>query len=533
MSTAVARTESALLAAVDLHQRGALREAEAAYRRVLMMEPNHPDALAMLGLIANGQGRHDEALGLIRKSLAINPTGTTYYNLGVVLESVADIPGCVAAFRQAAMMSPGDTSGWTSAIFNGDLHPYAAPSTRLSDRRAFNEQHCARLTTMAPPHGNEPDPKRRLKVGYISADFTDHSASMVFAPVLEGHNHEHVEVYCYWEKRGPADAVTERIMEYADHWRTVNELSDEALAEMIRADGIDILVDLSGYSNGHRLLALARKPAPIIMTGWGHVTGLGIDASDYILADAITTPDNMAEHHHERALRLPCILSFDPRPPYPEVAPPPCERNGYTTFGYFGRAVKTSEPVWAVWAQVLHRVPDSRLVFKGREYMDRAYRTRLLEFFASLRVSSHRFDFLPATSRQEHLAAYSQIDVALEPFPQGGGVTTLEATLMGVPSVAILGDHLNGRIAPSVLATLGRPHWVAQDADHYAHIAAVLSGTPITVDTRQSIRQLLLDSILCNPSAYAAAVERVYRTAWAEWCGQQVDARDLVGVGRD
>lgn len=527
------RIEALFQSAMSLHQQGKAVEAEAAYRRVLKHRPDDADALGLLGLICNGDGRRDEALRLIRQGISIRPSWIRYYNLGVVLESAGDIPGCVAAFRQSALMNPTNTDGWTSAVFNADLHPYATPAMRLADRRTFNAQHCAHLTAAAPEHTNSPDPHRRLRVGYLSADFTNHSASMVFGPVLEGHDHAAVEVYCYWQQRTAPDEITERIRGYADHWRVVSNLSDEQLDMQIRADGIDILVDLSGYSNGNRLTMLARKPAPIIMTGWGHVTGLGIDASDYILADAITTPDELAHQYHERALRLPCVVAFDPRPPYPEVAAPPAEKNGYVTFGYFGRALKTSEPVWSTWANVLHRVPNSRLVFKGREYMDPAYRTKLLEFFASLHVHSGRLTFLPPTLRQEHLAAYGEIDVALDPFPQSGGVTLLEACLMGVPSVAMLGDHLNARIAPSVLATLGYPHWVALDTQHYVEVAAVLAEATATREGRQAIRAALLNSIICKPREYAAAVESVYRTAWAEWCGSRAEQREMVGAGRD
>lgn len=520
----LAEAAAILHTAVGLHQEGKLREAEMAYGRVLTLDPTNADALGLLGLIFNGYGRRHDALTLIRRGIGISPSSTRFYNLGVVLEALGDIPGCVSAFRTAAALDPSDTTTWAAALFNADLHPYATPAMRLADRRAFNAEHCAAMTAAAAPHDNDPDPRRRLRVGYLSADFTDHSASMTFGPVLAGHDRAAVEVYCYWQQRGPADAVTEQFRARADHWRVVNLMSDDTLEDQIRADKIDILVDLSGFSNGQRLTVLARKPAPIIMTGWGHVTGLGLDASDYILADAITAPADLAHQHHEQALHLPCILAFDPRGPYPDVAPPPAAANGYVTFGYFGRALKTSEQVWATWANILHRVPRSRLVFKGREYMDEGYRTTLTEFFASLRISSGRLTFLGQTPRWEHLAAYGLIDVALDPFPQGGGVTTLEACLMGVPSVALLGDHLNGRVAPSVLATIGRQSLVGLDIEHYVEIASILGRSPMTLADRESHREALLGSVICDQRAYAGAVERAYRQAWQTWVAAQAPA---------
>jgi predicted O-linked N-acetylglucosamine transferase (SPINDLY family) len=415
-------------------------------------------------------------------------------------------------------------------IFSMDLHPHAPPAVRLADRRALNARHCAPLTVKAEPHTNDRDPDRRLRVGYISADFNQHSASMVFGPVLEGHDHSKVEVYCYWQQEGPPDEITERFEKLADHWVVVNTLSDEALAQRIRDDNIDILVDLSGYSNGNRLLALARKPAPIIMTAWGHVTGLGIDACDYIIADEISAPPEHEHQYHEQILRVPCIVGYDPRPPYPNVAPPPREQNGFITFGYLGRANKTSEPVWAAWAEILRRVQHSRLVFKGNDYLDEAFRNRVNDFFLSLRISSHRLEFLGPSPRPHHLEAGSSIDIALDPFPQGGGVTLLEACLMGVPSVALMGDYLNGRIAPSILSALGHGDWVAESVPEYIDLAVTMAGTPWTHEDRVSLRQDLLGSMLCDPKRYAGHVEQAYRRAWRQWCGGAIQEAKPSGL---
>ncbi len=529
------RAASALEAAIGLHQQGRAKDAEAAYRRVLALDPSNADALGMLGLIRRDRGEPGAAERLLRASLALKPTALCWYNLGLVLEGRCEVAGALAAFRQAALLDPADVTNWSSAIFLGDLHPYATPQVRLADRRTFNRVHCAALTAAAAPHQNDRDPDRRLRVGYLSADFVDHSSPYAFEPVLKGHDRSQVEIFLYWQQRQPRDSHTERFQGYADDWNIVNGWSDVALAEHIRHDQIDILVDLAGYSNGHRLLALARKPAPIIMTGWGHVTGLGIDASDYLLADAVTVPEGAESLYHEQILRLPCAMAFDPRPPYPDVAPPPSSRVGHVSFGYFGRATKLSEPVWAVWAEILNRVPGSRLVFKGREYTVPTYRQRIAEFFASLRISSHRLDFLGHTDRPTHLAAYGGIDIALDAFPQNGGVTTLEACLMGVPTVTLLGDHLNGRIGASILSVLDCPQFVGIDRQHYVDIAVAMANTPPPLDARQALRDRLLGSFLVDDRFYAGNVEALYRQAWKTWLAatapaQEASRRQLVGV---
>ena len=531
MRDALLKAAQQLEIAAAMHREGRLKDAEAGYRRVLVLDPGNAGALGMLGLIAHTRGDSATAVHLIRASLTLKPAAESWYNLALVLEHTGDLIGSLAAVRQAVALDPYDVTNWSTAIFNGDLHPYTTPAIRLADRRAFNRAHCAALTAAAPPHTNDPDPERRLRIGYLGADFVDHSASMAIEPVLRGHDRDQVELYLYWQNRQNSDAHTVRFEAYADRWRVVSGYTDAELAQMIREDRIDILVDLAGYSNGHRLRALARKPAPIIMTGWGHVTGLGIDACDYILADDITAPAEGAHHHTEQVLHLPCTLAFDPRPPYPDVASSPSARGEPVTFGYLGRATKTSERVWAVWAEILHRVPGSRLVFKGREYASVPYRQRIVEFFASLRISSTRLEFQGASDRYNHLKAYNGIDVALDTFPQNGGVTTLEACLMGVPSVVLAGDHLNGMMGASILSTLGRDIWIGQDVEHYIAIAVLLASRPLIPEERADLRADLLGSIICNDAAYAAAVESRYRDAWRIWCASQVPAeRELVEV---
>lgn len=511
-------------------QDGETERAEAAYRRVLSMDPTNPDAMNLLALVHHEHGDRVTAIRLLRAAISIRPAARYYTNLGVILAAHGDRTGSVAAYRQAVAHNAKSANAWPGVIFSMDLHPHASPHTRLADRRAFNAQHCAALTAAAPPHDNDRNPERRLKVGYITADFREHSASMVFSPVLKGHDHGAVEVYCYWQQESEPDDVTERIKGYADHWRVVNELSDEALAEMIRADGIDILIDLSGYSNGNRLLMLARKPAPIIMTGWGHVTGLGIDASDYILADAVTAPAEHAGLYHERALQLPCIVAYEAREPYPGIVAPPAEQNGYITFGYLGRANKTSDAVWAAWAEILHRVPYSRLILKGADYLDTVYRARVAEFFVSLRISSHRVEMRGASPRAHHMGVYGEIDIALDPFPQGGGVTTLESCLMGVPSVALMGDYLNARIAPSILTTLGHGDWVASSVPEYIDLAVNMAARGTRLRDRMSLRQRLLSSVICDSAAYARSVEAAYLQAWQDWCLSQSEAGDRASL---
>jgi protein O-GlcNAc transferase len=500
-----------------------LELAEEGLRRVLALDPTSADAINLLGVLHHEQGDREMGVRLIRAAITLNPTAGRYHmNLGTLLAASGDRSGAAASYRRAISLNPGLIAAWCSIIFEGDLNPFATPAMRLTDRRAFNAQHCAALTAAAPAHTNDPNPDRPLHVGYYTADFNNHSAAMAFNPVFDGHDRTKWKVSAYWQNERPADEITGHFRPLVNGvWREVKDLDDEQLAQQIRDDGVDILVDMSGYSTGSRTQTIARKPAPIIITAWGHVTGLGIDASDYILADEITIPPEHEGLYHERILRAPCVLAYAPWNPVPEQSSPPAEMNGFTTFGYFGRPSKCNPVVWGTWAQILSRTPNSRLILKHADYKVPGHRQRALDAFSALRIAESRVEFRFNTSRFDHLAAHAEVDLCLDPWPQNSGITLLESCLMGTPTITILGDHINGRVAASVLTTIGHPEWVARGTDDYVDLAVNMAELGTTLADRMQLRQDLLDSVLCRPFDYTRAVEAEYRRAWVTWCEAQ------------
>lgn len=507
-----------------LHQAIAWYEAESydraeqGFREVLASDPSSADAVCHLGLIAYLRKEGEKAARLLRAAIALEPKRAQFWtHLGSILVIQGDHAGAIAAYRRATELHPDHLGAWGGLVFAMDLHPYAPAAQRLADRRRLNDYHCAALTAAAPAHENDRDPDRVLKVGYLSGDFREHSASTVFGLPLKHHDPAAVEPHVYYQRDCPEDAITRAFREQLPNWTEIQHLDDEMLAARIRRDGIDILVDLSGFSAGHRVMALARKPAPVIITAWGHVTGLGIDACDYILADEVCIPPEHADLYHERALYAPCVVAYEPRAPYPPVAAPPQERNGYVTFGYLGRARKTSEIVWAAWGEILRRVPFSRLLLKGGEYADATYERRVREAFYSMGIAPHRLEIRKGTPHYEHLATYGELDVALDPFPQGGGCTLLEACLQGVPSAVLMGDYINARIAPSILNVIGRGSWVADDVPGYIERAEWMATRTWTLNDRRELRSALLESVICDPEVYTRGVEAAYRSAWKDW----------------
>ena len=495
--------------------------AETGFREVLAADPSNADAICHLGLIAHMRHDGKAAERAIRSAIALEPGRSQFHvNLAAILIAQGDHDGGISAYRDAIAMHPDHVGAHAGLVFAGDLHPGMPSQQRLADRRALNARHYAALTAMAEPHNPDRDPERPLRVGYVSADFRFHSASTVFSiPIL---NHTDAVIpYAYYQKVAPDDPVTDAFKARIPNWVEVRYLEDDALAQRIRADQIDILVDLSGYSAGHRVGAMARKPAPIIATGWGHVTGIGIDAVDHILADDYSIQAKHRQFYHEQPVSLPCVVSYLPHGVYPQVAEPPSRTKGYVTFGYLGRARKTSAATWAAWAQILRRVPNSRLILKAGEYDDPTYRRHVETAFRAVGVDLGRVDIRTGTPQFQHYSTYGEVDIALEPFPPGGGVTTLEGLMMGVPHVALAGEYINARIASSILRTAGLYSCVTETVDDYVQRAVEMAAAPRSIQSRIEVREALFRSVICDPVRYTEGVERAYREMWHLWLDRQ------------
>jgi len=312
--------------------------------------------------------------------------------------------------------------------------------------------------------------------------------------------------------------VTGSFRHIADQWRDVSQWSDDQLADCIRADKVDILIDLSGHTNGNRLRTFARKPAPIQVTAWGDATGTGLPTIDYLFSDPVRAPSQVRHLFAEQIYDLPCSIIIEPPPTELRASEPPVASNGYVTYGVLTRASRLSNAVVEVWARILRSDVTSRLLIKDHLLNDVAIQTRLLDNFAAHGIAPDRISLIGSTSREEHLAAHQRIDICLDPFPHGGGVSTWEALHMGVPVVTKLGDGLSSRHGGAFMSAIDMSDWVATDDDQYVDIA--LRSTP---DRLRTIRNDLPDLISrrCSPAAYTRAVEEAYRTMWETYCGQQ------------
>lgn len=492
-------------------------DALASFTRARALDPKNPRASLGLGLSLAGQGRFAAAADQFRTLVASQPDlFEAQYNLALALFRGGRHADATDAFRAAVSCDPTHAKAHAALIFAMDLDPRVAPAEAAAERRRWAARH-AEPAPLCRAHANDRDPERRLRVGYVSGDFKVHSAAEALAPVILSHS-DAVEVVCYSEVRKP-DLVTERFRAAVPRWRESWRMSDDELDAHIRADGIDILVDLSGFTEGNRLTVFARKPAPVQAQAWGYPLGSGLAAMDYLLSDPVLIPEEEHAFFPETVHYLPSCLVLSPPADAPEPVPPPVEANGFVTFGSFNRATKINDDVLRIWAEILRRLPLARLVAKDAAFEEATTRAWFVNTLGDFGIAPDRIELQGRTSRREHLAAYRQVDIALDPFPGSGGVTTFECLWMGVPLVTLYGDRPAGRASASILATIGMAeHVAASTSDYVATAMRLATARDALHAARAGLRDRVRGSILCNHRAYCAEVEAAYRLFWRRWC---------------
>ena len=424
----------------------------------------------------------------------------------------------MACFRQALELRPDYSGAHSNLLFTLSYVDGISQEQIYRLHREYHRRHAAALSRLQLPHANERDPDRRLKVGYISPDFRAHACAFFLAPLFAHHDRTRVEVYAYAEVAHP-DAVTARLRGLVPHWRSTVGLSDEQVAALIRADGIDVLVDLAGHTANSRLLALARKPAPVQLTYLGYPATTGLETMDYRLTDGRAEPAGLSERYYtEKLVRLPHSLwCYQPFADMPEVTELPALGRGYLTFGSFNNFAKIGPRVVALWAEVLRAVPTSRLVMVTVPAGET--QAELRQRFADHGIEPDRLELHDRLGREAYLRLFGEVDVALDPFPCNGGTTTCDALWMGLPVVALVGTTFLSRASYSVLAAAGLEFLAAPTpADYVALCVRLEAEREALAGLRAGLRAQLSASPLLDAPGFAHDVETVYRRLWQDWC---------------
>lgn len=411
-------------------------------------------------------------------------------------------------------------SAFSTLLFTLNYMPNISPADIARRHRSWGERF---EVDAVAPHGNDRAPERALRIGYVSADFRSHSVANFLLPVLEAHDRDRFKVFCYSNTARP-DSVTQRIAAACDQWRPIVGLDEDRVTQLVRADAIDILIDLGGHSAENRLLVFARKPAPVQITWLGYPNTTGLRTIDYRLSDEICDPAGEdGGGGTETVLRLPDgFHCFQPIAAAPDVAPPPVQRRGYITFGSFNTIVKLSDATLQAWSVILDQVPNARLMIKNNGRCDQETLHAQRRRMAACGMDVARVDFLPyETGPRDHLGRYGELDIALDPFPYNGTTTTCEALWMGVPVVALRGDRHANRVGASLLTHIGRPEWIGRTLDEYVRIAVALSRDATVLGRiRAGLRETVQRSPICDRERFARAIEAAFRTAWQRWCAQ-------------
>lgn len=375
------------------------------------------------------------------------------------------------------------------------------------------------LKSLWPTLKNLPDPYRKLRIGYVSADFREHSAAYGFGGMLAHFDRARFDVYAYYNSK-IEQAMTRAIQENVTCWREVYDLNDEQLSALIRLDKIDILVDLSGHSGGNRLMMFALKPAPIQITAWGYASSTGMAAMDYFFTDHICVPESEQHYYTEKIIYLDCAISYFFQIKPPDIGPSPFEKNGHITFGAMNRLDKLTDEYFRTCAAVLHQVPDSQLLIKADTLERPEAQEKILKHFIGLK--RERIEFAGLTTRAEHLATFNKIDICLDSFPQGGGMTICDGLLMGVPAIVLEGDIIPARVAASIMERTGLPGWITQTTDEYIvrAFAATISECVTLPGQRAVIRAAFLSTV-ADSKSYCKQVETKYRELWRKSCNSK------------
>ena len=541
--------------ALQHHQSGRLAEAETLYRQILAVAPQHVDSLHLLGVIEHQAGRCEAGAAWIRKAIALAPGVSIFHsNLGAALggqgklvEAVAEyrralelnpddakahnnlattlkdlgfVGEGIAGFRRAIALDPGYTVAHSSLLLT--LHYLAGAEAGMifREHRVWDEAQAAPLAKFIAPHGNERDPERRLRVGYVSPDFREHPVAYFFEALLAAHDRAQVEVFCYSDTRR-VDDVMQRLRRGAAQWREIFGMADEKVAALIREDGIDILVDLAGHTAHNRLLVFARKPAPVQVSWLGYCDTTGLGAMDYRITDAHADPPGMTEHWHtEKLVRLTeTFVCFRPSDLAPPVGGLPALALGKVTFGSFHTLAKLNEPLLERWAAILKAVPGSRLLLVATGLDEASSQRRLAEFFGRHGVPAERLTFRGRQSLEGYFALHAEMDVLLDSDPFTGHTVSCHALWMGLPVVTLSGVTHCSRMVTSVLKNVGCPEWIATTPDEYVTIATALaSDLPKLAETRAGLRAKMAASPLTDARSFAKHIEQAYRRMWRAWC---------------
>jgi FkbM family methyltransferase len=495
-------------------------------QRAYELTPNNSEVNELLCQALHQNRDFDEAIELGEKLVEAEPENYHHWNnLGNIYRDLALITEANRCYQRAAELNNADPipfSNWLTALH---YDPRANRSTITQLAREWQ----SRFAPSSPPSRPVPSdrrPDKRLRIGMLSDGFRQHPVGKMIIRCLENLDSAEVELFAY-TSNDARDVLTGRIRALCQQWQPVQHLSDDALAQRIRDDAIDIFIDLSGHNTGSRMRAAAMQPAPLLVK-WvgGLINTTGVEAIDYLISDAIETPHGEDAFYSEKLIRMPNdYIVFDPPQNAPDVAELPASRNGYVTLGCFNNPCKLNDVVLGEWAAILHALPDAKLMLKGQAYKHQGFCDRVCAVFESKGIARERLILEGPASNREILAAYNRVDIALDPWPYSGGLTTCESFLMGVPVVTLPGPTFAGRHSATHLVNAGMSELIVDSWDAYrARVIELANDLDNLAIIRRLLRDVLLRSPVCDGKRFAHHFTVAMRAIWQRYCEEQPPA---------
>ncbi|MFN6365570.1 MAG: FkbM family methyltransferase [Aphanizomenon sp.] len=495
-------------------------EAITSYRRSLKINANYIDSLKNLGYVYYKNGQADLAQECFQKILQLNPNHSeTYELLGFIAGEQGKLSECISLLNEALKINPNNPKLHSCFLFNlSSLVSFTPQEILDSAKLWYQQQVVSQWLPTLTTHSNNKTPHRRLRIGYISPDFKRHSVSSFIKPVFQHHDRTQVEVFCYGEVKEP-DTITEEIIDICDAWRSTVGLADLQVAELIRTDRIDILVDLAGHTANNRMMVLGMKPAPIQVIYLGYFATTGLPTIDYWITDQVLHPDDTEEKTSETIWRLPrCYVGYEPLKNAPEITELPSKKTGIFTFSSFNNLRKLTPETFALWIEILKAVPNSRLVLKcaSSDVFSPLITEKIQTPFVEQGIDPKRIFLYGAfATDEEHLDLYNQVDLHLDSIPYTGCTTTCEALWMGVPTLTLAGTRKMERMSASILHSVGLDDCIANSAVEYVQKAIALAQNPDYLQSlRSNMRERMQHSPLLDVKNIASTLEAAYRQMW-------------------
>jgi protein O-GlcNAc transferase len=484
-------------------------ESEAAFLRAVELQPDNAAAWHHLSRIALTQRRQDDAFAYLDKALAIAPDdANAIATLAAMHLEIGDLSTAIPIFERAMAIDPGYWGAHDSYLFALNYDHRLSPADVYAAYAAYGAKAKAATPATFEHAGRAPAAGRRLRIGYSSPDFREHACRFFIEPILRHHDRGAFELFAYAHVRD-ADAHTERFKTLFDHWVDVLKMTDAEMAQRVRDDGIDVLIDLAGHSAGNRLLAFAMRPAPVAATYLGYAYTTGLAEIDHFIGDEDLAPPGSEPYFSENIWRLPApSLTYEPPAGTPETSVLPALRNGFVTFGTLSRLVRLNEPMLRVWKTVLDRVPNARLRLDQKPFFEAKTRDVFAAKLENLGIARDRVDL---TFTSPHWDAYRGIDIVLDCWPHNSGTTTVEALWMGVPVLTKLDRPSVGRVGAALLNAAGLPDWIAEDEAAFVRKAVAFAAD---IDGLAALRAGMRDRLQRSPLMDARGLTRKMEAAF-------------------